>query len=130
MRIGEAGKGKKAINNIWERLAQYVFYGEVVEDGGGCCDGCGRGGGAVTEPSKKPMLRIESGMHTAGIKRIGVDSAERILVTASDDKAIRVWNISSGQPLSVIRPPAGDINEGKLYAVAISSDGNVIAAGG
>ena len=42
------------------------------------------------EPPSEPLLRIETGMHTAPIKGIGVDAAERLLVTASDDKTTRV----------------------------------------
>ena len=89
-----------------------------------------------------PLLRIETGMHTAVIKRIGVDKAGRWLVSASEDKTVRVWDISAGLkdnakgltermvPTRVLRPPVGDGDEGKLYAVAISPDGNLVAAGG
>ncbi|MGI9107334.1 MAG: caspase family protein, partial [Pyrinomonadaceae bacterium] len=82
------------------------------------------------EPSREPVLRIETGMHTAVITRIGVDAANRYLVTASEDKTVRVWELPAGRPLRVIRVPLGAGNEGKLYAVAISPDGTTIAAGG
>jgi hypothetical protein len=36
-----------------------------------------------------PFLRLETGMHTAAIKRISVDAAERYVVTASHDKTAR-----------------------------------------
>jgi type IV secretory pathway VirB2 component (pilin) len=45
---------------------------------------------AQSEPSREPVLRIETGMHTAAITRIGVDRAGRFLVTASIDKTVRV----------------------------------------
>jgi WD40 repeat protein len=82
------------------------------------------------QPSREPILRIETGMHTAKISRIGVDAANRFLVTASDDKTVRVWELPSGRLLRIIRVPIGAGNEGKLYAVAISPDGSTIAAGG
>ena len=82
------------------------------------------------EPSRAPILRIETGMHTAPIKRIGVDAANRYLVTASHDKTVRVWELPSGRLLRVIRPALGAGNEGKLFAVALSPDGSTIAAGG
>ena len=82
------------------------------------------------EPPKEPMLRLETGMHTAPIRRAGVDSAGRYAVTASEDKTVRVWNAATGEPLSVIRPPVGGTYDGRLNAVAISPDGNVVAAAG
>jgi WD40 repeat protein len=82
------------------------------------------------EPSREPVLRIETGMHTAAIKRIGVDAANRYLVTASEDKTVRVWELPAGRLLRVIRPALGRGDEGKLYAVTISPDGSTIAAAG
>jgi hypothetical protein len=34
-----------------------------------------------SEPPREPMLRIETGMHIAAIPQIGVDAANRFLVT-------------------------------------------------
>src|SRR5436190_13001446 len=78
----------------------------------------------------KPYLRIETGAHAAKANRIDVDAAERFLVSASYDKTARVWELSSGRLLQVLRPPIGDGFEGKLYAVAVSPDGNSVAVGG
>jgi WD40 repeat protein len=82
------------------------------------------------EPSREPILRIESGMHTAAIRHISVDRAGKFLVTASQDKTARVWEVASGRLLRVLRVPIGDGNEGTLSAAAIAPDGNTIAAGG
>lgn len=82
------------------------------------------------EVPRAPILRIESGMHQAMINRVGVDQAGRFLVTGSFDKSIRVWNLATGELLKTLRPPIGKGNEGKIYAVAISPDGNTIACGG
>jgi WD40 repeat protein len=82
------------------------------------------------EPSREPILRIETGMHTAVIRGIGVDAANRFLVTASDDKTVRVWELPSVRLLRVIRVPIGEAYEGRLYAIAMSPDGNMIATGG
>jgi WD40 repeat protein len=75
------------------------------------------------------FLRIEAGMHTETIFRLDVDAAGRYLVTGSDDKTVRVWDLRSGQLQRVLRPPIGKY-DGKIYAVAISPDGGTVAAGG
>src|SRR5215831_1158929 len=97
------------------------------------------------EPTREPILRIETGMHTAGITRIGVDRLGKFLVTASQDKTARVWELESGKLLRVLRVPFGvadDVRrsapdkaaaldaEGVLMAIAISPDGKMIAVGG
>jgi WD40 repeat protein len=69
-------------------------------------------------------------MHTAGIRTIDVDAAGRFLVTGSLDKTVRVWDLESGGLLGTLRPPAGEGNEGKIYAVAISPNGDIVAAAG
>ena len=92
--------------------------------------GCGLAAHALAQPSETPFLRIEVGMHTARINRIDVDRAERFLVTASFDKTARVWRLADGELLQVLRPPIGDGDEGKLYAVAISPDGATVATAG
>ncbi len=81
-------------------------------------------------PSTQPILRIETGTHAALVNRIAVDAANRFLVTASADKTARVWDLSSGQLLRVLRPPIGEGSEGRLYTIAISPDGNTVAVGG
>ncbi|MBC8143084.1 MAG: hypothetical protein H7Y38_16790 [Armatimonadetes bacterium] len=66
----------------------------------------------------------------AQINRIGLDKAGRYLVTASLEKTARVWDSRTGALLRVLRPPLGDGDEGKLYAVAITPDGNAVACAG
>jgi WD40 repeat protein len=82
------------------------------------------------ELPQQPILRIEAGMHTASIRRIGVDSENRYLVTGSYDKTVRVWELATGRLLQVLRPPVGQGNEGRIDAVAISPDGGTVACGG
>jgi WD40 repeat protein len=86
-------------------------------------------------PDQRPMLRIEPGMHTAQISRIGVDAACTLIVTGSDDKTARLWSLTGGRRgfpelLRTLRVPIGDGDEGKVYAVALSPDGKWVAAGG
>jgi len=51
-------------------------------------------------------------------------------VTASNDKTARVWDVRSGELLRVLRPPQGDGEDGKIYAIAISPDGATVAVSG
>ena len=81
-------------------------------------------------PDQRPFLRIETGMHTASIKAIGVDAACRLLATASYDKTVRLWSLPDGKLKRVVRLPIGEGNLGKVYATALSPDGRWLAAGG
>ena len=81
-------------------------------------------------PPQDPQLRIETGMHVAGIKRIGVDRNCRIAATASDDKTVRLWSLPEGRLLRTLRWPIAPGAFGKVYATAVSPDGRYVAIGG
>jgi len=82
------------------------------------------------EPPKDPILRIDTGMHISGIRRVGIDAENRYLATGSGDKTVHVWELSTGRLLRILRPPIGDGNEGMIFAVAMSPDGRTIACSG
>lgn len=82
------------------------------------------------KPPHDPIIRIETEMHTARVSSISADEGGRYLVTASDDKTLRVWEISSGRLIRVLRPPIGPGNEGMMFAAAITPDGNTVAGAG
>jgi WD40 repeat protein len=81
-------------------------------------------------PDQRPFLRIETGMHTAPIYRIGLDAACRLLATGSDDKTVRLWSLPDGKLQRIVRLPIGDGDAGKVDATALSPDGRWLAAGG
>ena len=79
---------------------------------------------------REPFLVLDPGMHTAPIVRMDGDRDGRFLVTGSVDKTVRVWSAADGRLLRSIRVPAGPGNVGKIFAVAMSPDGETVAAGG
>jgi caspase domain-containing protein/WD40 domain-containing protein len=85
---------------------------------------------AMAQLYEQPMLVVEPGMHTAPIHAADVDAAGRLAVTGSADKTVLVWSLTDGKLLQTIRMPAGPGNIGKIYAVAMSPDGDLIAIGG
>lgn len=77
-----------------------------------------------------PILRIETGMHTAIGRRIATDAMGKFILTCSDDKTARFWDAADGKLLHTFRIPVGDIREGKIYACSISPDAKIIALAG
>ncbi|GAM09469.1 putative WD repeat-containing protein alr2800 [Geobacter sp. OR-1] len=89
--------------------------------------------GAWGAEPQQPVLRLETGMHTALVRRLATDASGRWLVSASDDKTVRVWDLEDGNgllPAKILRPPIGKGHEGKIYGVALSPDGRTVACGG
>jgi WD40 repeat protein len=102
----------------------------------------------VDDKPSSPMLRIETGRHTAMINQIATDDQGRWAATASDDNTLRLWDILDIQHpdlLKTFRLPGGpdnhggskyykpyykyDINDGdgQLYAVAMDPAGDWLA---
>jgi WD40 repeat protein len=78
----------------------------------------------------RPLLVMDPGMHTSAISGADVDADGRFAVTGSHDKTVRVWSLVDGRLERTIRLPTGLDNIGKTYAVAISPDAAIVAAGG
>jgi WD40 repeat protein/uncharacterized caspase-like protein len=76
------------------------------------------------------VLVVDPGMHTGRIKSVAVSNAGGVAVTGSYDKTIRIWSLASGDLMQTIRMPEGPGNVGKIFAVAISPQGDLVAAGG
>ncbi len=87
-------------------------------------------GAGAAEPPTAPILRIETGMHAAAVRRLVVDAARNRLITSGDDKAVRIWQLPEGRLANVLRFPLGDGHEGRIFALAVSPDGATIAAAG
>jgi WD40 repeat protein len=83
---------------------------------------------AAARPPQEPILRIDPGMHTAPITRIGADAACRLLATASHDKTVRLWRVPQGKLIATLRAPIGPGFDGKVASVAVAPDGTWVAA--
>ncbi|QKQ25380.1 caspase family protein [Candidatus Reidiella endopervernicosa] len=85
---------------------------------------------AQAAPPTEPILRVETGMHTTLIRRLVVDAPRQRLISCSDDKTIRIWQMPEQRLLSTLRVPIDSGHEGQLFALAVSPDGNSVAAAG
>jgi WD40 repeat protein len=77
-----------------------------------------------------PILQLDTGGHMARINQLAFTPDRTQLVSAGDDKVIRIWDWRSGTTTRKIRGQAGLGPEGKVYAMALSSDGRWLAVGG
>jgi WD40 repeat protein len=99
-----------------------------------------------SQPSQKPILRIDPGVHSAIITSMVMDKACTRLVTGSLDKTVRIWGLppdlngnkgrldqQANGTLTLIRtlrPPISLGGSGRVYAVALSPDSRLVAVGG
>lgn len=85
---------------------------------------------ATKQTTDKPILVLEAGGHTALVRKVVFSPDGKELYSVAEDKTIRVWDVASGAPLRVLRPPMGIGRDGKLYAAALSPDGSTLAVAG
>jgi hypothetical protein len=87
---------------------------------------------AQPAPAKKddPTLQLDTGGHMALIRGLAFTPDGQQLVSSGDDKVIRVWDWQAGKTVRVIRGQVGPGNEGKIFAMALSPDGRLLAVGG
>ena len=75
------------------------------------------------------ILRLNPGGHTAIVNKLLI-TPEGKLVTASDDKTIRIWNPRTGREERKILGQIGSGTVGNVYALALSTDSKLLASGG
>jgi WD40 repeat protein len=82
---------------------------------------------SLTDP---PILKIDTGGHKAIIRDTFFTRDGRYLVSASDDKTVRVWDVQTGKTVRIIRGQIGKGHEGKIFAAALSPNEQWLAVGG
>lgn len=78
----------------------------------------------------QPLLVLEKGTHQNAVVEVFFHAHQKQLLSVSEDKTIRIWDLTGGAQVKVLRPPIGLGAEGKLLAAAQSRDGKLLAVGG
>src|SRR5438034_11047146 len=79
--------------------------------------------------SDKPLLALDTGGHTNAVYKLMVNSYGDQLISVGLDKTIRLWDLGTGEPLRVLRPPVGPGAHGYLFSAALSPDDKLLAVG-
>src|SRR6266404_179186 len=77
----------------------------------------------------KPILGLDAGGHINSVYKLMVSGYGDQLISVGLDKTIRIWDLSTGEPLRVLRPPVGPGAHGYLFSAALSPDGTLLAVG-
>ena len=73
---------------------------------------------------------LDTGGHTANVRGLAFTPDGRRLVSASQDKTVRVWDVDTGKTVRIIRGETAPGSWGTIYAMALSPDGRWLAVGG
>lgn len=73
---------------------------------------------------------LDSGGHMGLIRSVIITRDGKQVVSAGEDRMIRVWNVFSGDTVRTIRIGVGQSVYGRVYTMALSPDERLIAVGG
>ncbi len=75
----------------------------------------------------RPILSLETGSHLDRVNGLCFTPDNKIFITASADKTIRLWDMETGNQLKVIRGFNGSGRDGAIMATDLSPDGSLLA---
>jgi len=78
----------------------------------------------------KTFLMLDTGGHQSFIRAVAFTPDGKYLVSAGEDKVVRVWDWRSEKTVRTIRGQVASGPEGKVYAMALSPNGRWLAVGG
>lgn len=82
------------------------------------------------QPPAYPMADVDLNAHIDRTTGIDFDPKRNWLVTASDDRSIRVWDAANGRLVRTIWVPRDERKDGELYALSIDPGTTTAAVGG
>ena len=85
---------------------------------------------SILSLGQEPRIVIDSKGHTARINNLHFSSDGNTIVSISEDKTIKVWNVESGKMIRKFESEMGDGPEGMFYASDLSPDGKLLAVAG
>jgi WD40 repeat protein len=89
-----------------------------------------RPGGLLVGAEKALQLTLDTGGHMAKVLELAITPDGKRLVSGSNDKTVRIWDIETGKAVRIIRGESAPGDWGALYAMALSPDGARVAVGG
>ncbi len=80
--------------------------------------------------AQNTRLVIDSQAHAGIVNDLVFTPNGKFLISVSDDKTIRIWDVEKGMLDRTLRTFSGDGSEGAIYALALSPDSRFLAVGG
>ena len=80
--------------------------------------------------NERPYLVLDARGHTGLVRRVFFTPDDSKILSISNDKTIRVWDLEADESIKVMRTPIGPGVEGSHSAAALSADGKFLAVGG